>query len=987
MTTDRPPATGSRHPLPFERLSPEDFERLCYALVRREGYDAVEHEGVAGADEGCDILAFRDGERIIFQCKRYPRLSPSEAAAVVDKILGLPAAQRPQKLVLIVAGTVSHQARERFRERAGSMACEVWARTELDERVHRDPNLLEQFFALPRAHRTLVAPATDKTPLKLWLRGVVADHQQLTPYFQRQPELDLLQRVYVDLQLTAETDRAGFSASSKLGTPTELREALDLDPADHPWVTRRWVILGDPGAGKTTLLRHFTATLAADRYRTWVPVFESLPQLLRSKEFILDPIGRRMERLGRSGEKLKALLKRRGTKGHLLLLLDGLDEVPRERREEAEQILRDLADCWQKSPLVVTSRPIGYRRPGADFRELSLLPLDRERRRAFLARWLGRETGIPDETRAARALSTLDSPELRELAGNPLYLTLMALLFESGIEPDRNRTRLYDQVFALLFEGRHHGPLRESLEAQETVRAVLRRLAYDLTAEGRDTEPVTGLEKRLRSPELDGLRATLERVSGWNQMRPFLDDLSQKTGIIGPHDGPSADWRFWHRTFREALTAEQLAEDYRRERGKPGLLWANKTQVTLPALVRRIKTEDDLSRWAEPFALLVGHVDNPDDLVRALVEENRPLGLRALATAQSLSDRTIDEILLLTEKREERQKLYRRVADLVGEPRRALSLLDRLRRRTRNGNELYFLDQAIQEVARRFPNNAWEAVEIRTSLYSHIRPPAEDLFLWVDTPMDGRVPLWRELPAGRFQMGSPKGEGWYQERPHHEAQITARFHCGAVPVTNAQYAAFDPDHKPLSWKGVKAEELPHHPVEGITWFEACSFCRWLAASFPWARGARLPTEEEWEYACRAGTQSRYWSGDDEKDLATVGWYSDNSLHRTHRVGEKPANPWGLYDIHGNVWEWTLSLGPDSYVGREGGVSLEPTAVEVPAAELPGGEVIRGGSSWNNADGARAAYRGIWYPDVLVKVRGFRVVLPAASELPILDHRS
>ena len=972
MSTDRPPATGSRHPLPFEKLSPEDFERLCYALVRREGYDAAEHEGAAGADEGCDILAQQNGQRVIFQCKRYPRLSPSDAAAVVDKILDLPADQRPQKLVLIVAGTASHQARERFRERAGSMACEVWARTELDERVHRDPNLLEQFFALPSGTAAIAGDL-----LELWLHEVAADHQQLTPYFQRQPELDLLQRVYVELQLTAEVDRMGSSAPSELGAPTELREVLDLDPADHPWVTRRWVVLGDPGAGKTTLLRHFTASLAAEPARSWVPVFESLPRLLSNKEeFILDPIGRRMERLGHSGERFKASLERSGREGHLLLLLDGLDEVPRERREEAEEILRGLAQRWPESPLVVTSRPIGYRSPGAAFQEVTLLPLDRERRRDFLARWLGRATGTPDATRAAYALASLDSPELRELAGNPLYLTLMALLFESGIEPDRNRTRLYDQVFALLFEGRHHGRQREPLEAQEAVRAVLRRLAYDMTAEGRDTEPVIGLEKRIRSRKLDGLRVTLERVAGWSQMRRFLDDLSQKTGILGPHDGPAADWRFWHRTFREALTAEQLAEDYRREREKPGLL-ARLWQIPLPARARKVKTKDDLSRWAEPFALLVGRVDNPDELVRELVETNRPLGLRALATAQNLTDHTLDEILLLTAEWKERREVYLRVPDIVGEPGRALSLLDRLRRRTRNGNDLYFLDQAVQKIARRFPDHSREAAEIHAGLYSHIPPPAGVLFRWIDTPMDGRVPLWREIPAGRFRMGSPEREGYDFERPQHEVTIITPFRFGAAPVTNAQYAAFDPDHKSSSYERVRAEELPYHPVEDITWFEACSFCRWLAVSFAWAHGARLPTEEEWEYACRAGDQTRYWSGDEE-DLAAVGWYAGNSGRRTHRVGEKPANSWGLYDVHGNVWEWTLSVWTDSYAGREVGVRVDPGAVKVPTDEAPrsGRRVMRGGSFWDDAGRARSAYRNFRYPGIAFDDRGFRVLLPA-----------
>src|SRR5436305_9009386 len=73
MLAPYPPVTGSTHPLPFEKLSPVDFERLCYALVERAGYISLEHLGAAGRDEGCDILAFRPGERVVFQCKRYPR--------------------------------------------------------------------------------------------------------------------------------------------------------------------------------------------------------------------------------------------------------------------------------------------------------------------------------------------------------------------------------------------------------------------------------------------------------------------------------------------------------------------------------------------------------------------------------------------------------------------------------------------------------------------------------------------------------------------------------------------------------------------------------------------------------------------------------------------------------------------------------------------------------------------------------------------------
>jgi formylglycine-generating enzyme required for sulfatase activity len=822
----------------------------------------------------------------------------------------------------------------------------------------------------------VAAAAPDQSLLDFWMQQVASDHERLVP-LQGQVELGLLERVYVQLDLRPDLRPdprpAGEpAAEARLPGPLTLPDLLALDRREHPWVTGRWTVLGDPGAGKTTVLRHLAADLARRPDRRWLPLFESLPRLLRGSDSLPAHVARRLERAGYPAHEVTAALDRTAREGRLLLLLDGLDEVPRKDREEAEQLLRDLASSWPAAPLVVASRPIGYHRPGSEFREVDLLPLDREHRRELLVRWFGRAAGTQDAARADRAVLALDAPELREVAGNPLYLTLLALLFEQGIEPDRNRTRLYDQVFGLLLDGKHRKEARP-MERKDVVRAVLRRLALGMTEDNRDAEPVEALEERLYRPELDPLRKKLEQVPRWRDgLRPLLDELAEQTGILGPHDGDGADWRFWHRTFREALAAESLWDEYREKGGRAAVL----------ARAARVTVEEDLGRWAEPYALLAGLAPDPDDLVRALVEQNRPLGLRALATAQRLRGETLREVLALSEKWEERAEVYRNLPDLVGEGRRALALLDRIRRRTRNGNDLYFLDLAIREVGRRFPEQAGEAAALTAGLYDHFPRPPEELFRWVETPLAGRVKLWCDIPAGRFWMGSTeKEDGYSKERPRHEVTIAAPFRFGAVPVTNAQYAAFDPGHEPRVWEGVTPEELPYHPVVTVTWYEAVSFCRWLAATFPWARGARLPVEAEWEYACRAGTTTRYWKGDEEKDLDEVGWYRANSGDRTHRVGEKPANPWGLYDVHGNVWEWTLSPRTDSYAGRE--VTVDPATAGLAelAEEAPSGagRVSRGGGFWNDAVNARAAYRFFWYPGIVNQLLGFRVALPAFPE--------
>ncbi len=148
-TGSRPPVTRSTHLLPFSSLSPADFERLCLGLVHREGYDKPQHLGAAGSDDGRDIVAFRDGRRVVFQCKRYEKLGPSDAEGIVDEILALPASERPAQLILLATCNVSAEARRRGRARSGAIDFEIWALTELDELVNGHPDLISQFFDLP----------------------------------------------------------------------------------------------------------------------------------------------------------------------------------------------------------------------------------------------------------------------------------------------------------------------------------------------------------------------------------------------------------------------------------------------------------------------------------------------------------------------------------------------------------------------------------------------------------------------------------------------------------------------------------------------------------------------------------------------------------------------------------------------------------------------------------------------------------------------
>ncbi|MBE5227739.1 MAG: SUMF1/EgtB/PvdO family nonheme iron enzyme [Microcystis aeruginosa PMC 728.11] len=196
------------------------------------------------------------------------------------------------------------------------------------------------------------------------------------------------------------------------------------------------------------------------------------------------------------------------------------------------------------------------------------------------------------------------------------------------------------------------------------------------------------------------------------------------------------------------------------------------------------------------------------------------------------------------------------------------------------------------------------------------------------------------LPAGQFLMGSADSDN---EKPQHQVKVNS-FAIGKYPVTQAQYESVmgkNPSH---------FKNNPQNPVENVSWNDAQAFCRKLSQIT--GKTYRLPTEAEWEYACRAGTTTRYYFGDDANQLGDYAWYSANSQSKTHPVGQKKPNAWGLYDMIGNVWEWCEDNWHDNYIGA-------PTDG---SAWIKNGNdnrsLLRGGSWGDYPNNCRSAFRGI-----------------------------
>ena len=250
---------------------------------------------------------------------------------------------------------------------------------------------------------------------------------------------------------------------------------------------------------------------------------------------------------------------------------------------------------------------------------------------------------------------------------------------------------------------------------------------------------------------------------------------------------------------------------------------------------------------------------------------------------------------------------------------------------------------------------------------------------------DGPPLGFQHLFPGTFRMGQ---RGMYHdEEPVHQVRITHEFFLGQFPVTQAQFAAWTGSRAYQTWlagPGKKLGEERHkndfpgnssHPAENLNWHAATAFCAWLTTACadqfpPGITAARLPTEAQWEYACRARTETQYHTGDSEAALASAGWYAANSENTTHPVGLKTPNAWGLYDLHGNVWEWCRDAWDEhAYKNRPAGVSdPETTAPENPR------RVVRGGSWIDSARNCRAADRIRLAPDDRGRLFGFRVCL-------------
>jgi len=234
------------------------------------------------------------------------------------------------------------------------------------------------------------------------------------------------------------------------------------------------------------------------------------------------------------------------------------------------------------------------------------------------------------------------------------------------------------------------------------------------------------------------------------------------------------------------------------------------------------------------------------------------------------------------------------------------------------------------------------------------------------------------LPPGTFLMGYKNEneivpEAFAEIEKELSVTISDGLSMGRTEVTNRQFLRFVAETeyaggdkgsrdflKHLDDSTYSSLAGPEQPVVFVNWHDAQAFCHWVSVKL--GRRCRLPSEQEWEYACRSGTLKKYGCADDDHELLEYGWLTPNSVGRTHVVGSRRCNAWGLYDMNGNVWEWVSTIVPAGLLEQ---------------SEFRGVQCafIRGGGFCNSVAAARCGARwGFWPLTQRTRALGFRVVL-------------
>ena len=716
---------------------------------------------------------------------------------------------------------------------------------------------------------------------------------------------------------------------------------------------RRLVLLGEPGSGKTTTLWRLVHDYAQAAQRDATAPLPLMVALggYTGPEPLLDYCQKAL------ALPLLPCLRQ----GRLLLLLDGLNEMP--RRDYAERVARvqQLLDDYPDLPVVVTCRALDYVETLA-LEKLEVKALDPIRQFAYLQRYLGQAEGeklfwqlvgshevaelwqtwqsaggdwtafwtaekMPDAVyqrtfSAQRALWARlrqdELPPLLALGRNPYMLVMLAQVYAAQQRLPQNRGRLFAAFVATLLAREEKRCDPAHWPGTEALRQGLAQLAYAMQQAGE------------RGTALDESWATAQIMVAGQRAADLLYLATSATLL----DWQGGTVRFVHQLVQEYFAAVALYNAWQAGADLT-TYWPQGWQTP--------------SGWEETFVLLAGVMPTMTDLIEALLPVNPPLAARCMATSG-------------------------------GPPPPAATQTQ--------------VQQTLVKLAtgRRAPLAQRTAAGVALN---HLGDPRPGVGL-----TSAGLPdlVWCPVAAGEFLLGNTKATDDMardNESPQHRLHLPA-FAISQYPITNIQYAAFvaDGGYRAL-WQHCWSADgwqwrvennldgpqryghpynLPNHPVVGVSWYEAMAFCAWLSHKL--GRLVRLASEAEWEKAARGLDGRRYpWGEQLTREHAN---YSETGIDSTNAVGifPKGASPYGALEMVGNVLEWTSSLWGQNWKKPDFGYPYDPQDGREDQA-AGGRRVVRGGSFVYNQSSVRCADRSRRVAVLRNFNVGFRVVAPGS----------